>query len=179
MKKFIPFLFLIASGCTVDVTDYTSAEEDSGSPWVDIYGDTTKDMSIYVTYAGGKVVASISGYTHPDSIGFIEDINVSISEFSEQDVPLLVCYGAFPGTTNYYLEAYSFGDIRDTLIADCDSLTGEKIDFQVTRTYSVGEEQLPENVTLTFDVKTIYGNKSGSHRFKKIVREVEQAIRIH
>jgi hypothetical protein len=178
MRYCLLFLLLVM-GCTVTVPDYTSAEEDNGSPWIDVYGDTMKDFSIYVTYSDGKVVASISGYSHPDSMNFIDDINVSISEFSDQDVPLLVCYGSFPGTTNAYIETVSYRSVADSVSRGCDSLGGDMIDFQITRIYSVPEGQLPETLKLLYDVKTSFGNKNGKHSFKKVEREIEQSMRFH
>ena len=179
MKKFIPFLFLLVSGCTVKVPDYRSAETGEGSPWIDVYGDTMKDLSVYITYSDGKIVASVSGYCHPDSVRFLQDVNVSISEFGDQDAPLLVCYGTFPGVTNEYLEAYSFRDVADSLAAGCDSLEGDRIDFQITRTYSVAEDKLPETLQLNYDVKTMFGNKTGAHSFRRYEKEVQETIRIH
>jgi|GEM_PF-3966558 hypothetical protein len=167
------------SGCTVKVSDYTSAEEDNASPWIDVYGDTMKDFSIYITYSDGKAVASISGYAHPDSMNFLQDVSVSISEFSNQDVPLLVCYGSFPGTTNAYIESFSYTSVADSVSAACGSLDGDQVDFQITRTYEVDVNNLPERLTLAYDVHTKYGNKTGTHVFKLYEREVEQNIRIH
>lgn len=175
----ISLVIISFSSCTVKIPDYTSAEEDNGSPWIDLYGDTTKDMSVYINYSDGKVVASISGYAHPDSMDFIQDINVSIAEFSGQDVPLTVCYGTFPGTTNAYLETTSYSSIADSVSVACDSLSGDLVDFQVTRTYAVAADKLPETLELWYDVKTVYGSKSGKHSFKKIQREYEEVIRIH
>jgi hypothetical protein len=167
------------SGCTHQVPDYTSAEEDNLSPWIDVYGDTMKDFAIYLNYSGGIISANLSGYAHPDSINFIEDINVSIAEFSNQDVPLMICYGLFPGTTNECVESYSYTTVADSVIAGCDSLDGDQVDFQFTRTYAVAEQDLPETLELNYTVKTVYGSKSGKHVFKKYQKEIEEVIRIH
>lgn len=182
MQKFLFCLlaYMIAvSGCTETVPDYTSAAEDSTSPWIDVYGDSTLDMSICITYSDGKVTATIAGYAHPDSINFIQDIQVSVSEFTQQDVPLLVCYGEFPGTTNGYIETYSYASVADTVITACSVLAADQIDYQITRTYIVAEDKLPETLELNYDVKTIYGNKVGKHVFRKYEKEYEQVMRFH
>ncbi len=171
-------VFLLA-GCSVTVPDYTSAEEDNLSPWIDVYGDTMKDFAIYVTYSDGVVVASISGYAHPDSINVIEDIDVSITEFSDQDPTLMICYGVFPGTTNEYIESRDYSSVADSVVAGCDTLDGDQIDFQMTRTYSALQDKLPETLELNYEVKTIYGSKTGKHVFRKYEKEYEQVMRLH
>lgn len=179
--KLSGFLLLatLLFSCTVKVPDYAESDTGESSPWVDVYGDTTKDMSVYINYANGTVTATIGGYSHPDSMGFIEDINVSINAFSEQNVPLMVIYGKFPGTDNLYLEANSYAEIADRIVAGCDSLAGDQIDYQISRTYSIAESELPESLELSYEVKTEKGNRSGKIVFSKIEREVEQSMRFH
>ena len=46
-------------------------------------------------------------------------------------------------------------------------------------TVIIAEDQLPDSLELGFDVKTKYGNKSGKHSFKKILKEYEEVMRFH
>lgn len=167
------------SSCTVEVPDYVSAETGESSHWINIYGDTTEDISVYATYSQGHVYASLGLYSAPDSIGFIEDINVSIPQFNDQDSGLTFTYGEFPGSLKQYTHGTNYARVRDTILADCDSLKFDMLSFSAQRTYSVSEENLPDTIEVWYEVKTSKGNASGKIQLKKTVREYEEAMRLH
>lgn len=179
MKKFIPFLFLMVSGCTVEVPDYVSAETGESSHWIDSWGDTEKDFSIWVTYSSDKVLASVTMYQDPTKMDSILDLDVFITEFSDQDAGLSFTYGQFPGSLKIYRYGHTYAEIRDSVIQDCDSLPFNQIDFNCQKVYSVSQDSLPETLEVWYNVKTTQGIANGKVQFRKIIREEEQTLRIH
>lgn len=180
MNYFYFFLLLIVfTACTVTVPDYVSEETGESSVWQDFDNDTIKDFSVYISYSQDQVAASISLYADPDSIGMLEEINVAIKEFGDQDSEITFTYGEFPGSLKEYRYGVNYGQVRDSVIADCDSMNFDQISFNAQKLYNVSEQSLPETLELWYDIKTTNGNASGTVIFKKTEREYEQVMRLH
>ena len=135
---------------------------------------------MFAHYEHDKVVVSLTCYSHPDSIGFIQAVSVSIKEFEQQNVPLYFSYGEFPGTTKHYQEASNYVEVRDAVILDCDSLECEQLNFIASRTYNVLESDLPEILNVKYTITTAkWGESTGNLQFKKTTREYEESMRFH
>lgn len=170
---------LTITSCTKTVPDYSSAQTGELSPWIDLYGDTTKDMSVSITYSDGKVVASFSGYSSRDSMNFLQDIDVSIAELDSLETELQFCFGPFPGTQKVCHSNAEFTVMSREINMECDTMNCDQIHFAATRTYSIAENDLPDLLSLRYSVKTIFGTGTGGHPFLKVEREVEETMRIH
>lgn len=182
MKKYLICYFSLAlmiPGCTVDVPDYVSETDGESTYWTNAYGDSVKDIGIYVHYEHDKVVAGISFYAAPDSFEYVSDMLISINEYHEQDSLIDFVYGEFPGTDKKYFAGPSYAHVRDSVISDCRKLSCEEISFTAARTYGVAEAELPEILEVWYSFTTTSGSHNGRAKFKKITREREEVMRIH
>jgi hypothetical protein len=179
MRYLIAVAVVWFAGCTAKVPDYVSATDGESTRWVRTFDDSTENIGIYVHYENGKISACMTCYASPDSIDFIKDLNISINDYSKQDVLMSFTYGEFPGTTKKYSEAAFYPAVRDSIIADCRAMSGEQVSFLASRTYSVTETELPETLEVWYSVTTAGGHRAGRAEFKKIEREHEEVMRFH
>lgn len=182
MKKCLFYIFvclLTMSGCTVEVPDYVSDTDGESTYWTNAYGDSVKDIGIYVHYEHDKVVVGISFYAAPDSIDYVVDMLIAIKEFGAEDTIIDFVYGEFPGTDKKYFAGPSYAHVRDSVISGCSALNCDEISFTAVRTYSVAETELPETLEVWYSFTTTSGSHNGKAIFKKVMREHEEVMRIH
>lgn len=172
-------LAVILAGCTVEVPDYVSDTDGESTYWTNAYGDSAKDIGIYVHYEHDKVVAGISFYAAPDSIDYVTDMLIAIRELGTEDTIIDFVYGAFPGTDKKYFSGPSYAHVRDSVISDCRKLSCDQISFTAARTYRVAETELPETLEVWYSFTTTSGSHNGRATFKKITSEHEEVMRIH
>lgn len=176
---FLASIFLMS--CTVTVPDYVSSLTQESTFWTTINQDSTlPEIGLFTHYDNGKLVANLTCYVHPDSIAYIQNVNVTVSEFETGHIPLYLTYGEFPGTTKFYQQGADYVEMRDLVINECDVLACQQINFIASRSYTVIEEELPEVIHLMYTITTAkWGESSGSLQFTKATREYQETMRFH
>jgi hypothetical protein len=178
MKYIFPILFIVLTGCEAKIPDYEGLNGE-GSVWVDVYGDTTKDMAFFVNYENGKLVATASFYSPPNSLDFLKDIDVYFESLQQQESNLNIIFGEFPGTDKHAFMAAKYPMIRDIVLRSARSIRTKELSFQASRSYTVAPEKLPAALKLQYSVVTAQGKVNGEVSFRKTERTIVQPMRIH
>ncbi|HTF04101.1 MAG TPA: hypothetical protein VK826_08745 [Bacteroidia bacterium] len=178
MRYLIAVAVVLICGCTAKVPAY-EGEGGESTVWVNLYGDTTKDMCFFINYENGQVVPTIAFYQHPDSMKFLQQITVFIEDYRAQDSVMQFVYGEFPGTAKFVDEASTYASVRDTVIKNSAGMDSSRLSFHAERRYVVSAQKLPDVLNLTYEVTTASGKVSGVVAFRKTERTVEQPMRFH
>jgi hypothetical protein len=132
------------------------------------YG-TSKRLSLNMAYfrSDRKIHVTATGTMDPDSIYFLEDVNLTIDGFQEVNSHLDFAAGGTIDKKVKINNMSSYRALTDSIIAACSLLDTASIEYSITRTYEQvrGKHLLPDTLSLKYDIQTMYGNVSGSRKF--------------